>query len=376
MKIFHRSEARFEWAKSRTILFILIALMLVSAAFAAKSTRFGKQRLATGNLYASVVTGNSASPGNKSAGSKDANERTANPSSVQVFGPIEPSVIAGGGGNSLSSSFLLNGTLGESAAGVAMSNGQFSLESGFWQATSSLILPPPNISGQLIYENGTTAAKNVTMTLTGTSGFVPRTTITDVNGNYAFPNVPAGNNYTVTPSRAAEVHDPSITAFDASRAARFDAHLLGLTTNQQIAGDSSNNGSCTVFDASQIARYELSIPTPGSIAGSWKFIPASLSYSNLNASQANQNLTAILVGDISGNWTPSGPITSGPSSPEGTATIPVSLPIKQDPPGGPSTIPVTVGPTTGQGIGAYAFDISFNQAVLTPQATPFDTTGT
>ncbi|MCU1263683.1 MAG: peptidase and in, kexin, sedolisin, partial [Acidobacteria bacterium] len=234
----------------------------------------------------------------------------------------------------------------------------------------------PTISGRVYYQDSVTGAKNVTMSLTGSGGFTTRTTSTDVNGDYAFPNVPAGNNYTVTPSRAAEVHDPSITAFDASQAARFAANLTTLTTNQQTAADSSNNGAVSPFDASQIARYEASIPSPGSIAGSWKFTAASLTFNSLSADQTNQDLKAILVGDVSGNWTPAGPITSGPSSPEGTATIPVSLPIKQDPPGGPSTIPVTVGPTTGQGIGAYAFDISFNQAVLTPQATPFDTTGT
>src|SRR6185295_11151626 len=110
-------------------------------------------------------------------------------------------------------------------------------------------------------------------------------------------------------------------------------------------------------------------------AGTWKFTPASLSFNNLNASQTNQNLTAILVGDISGNWTPSGPTDLGTSSPSGT-TIVVSLPIKQDPPGGTSTIPINVGDTTGQGIGAYSFDITFNQAVLQLQATPFDASGT
>lgn len=232
-----------------------------------------------------------------------------------------------------------------------------------------------SISGHLNYLDSATGARNVTMTLTGTGGFPTQMTTTDINGNYTFTNVQPGFDYTVTPSRAPEAHDASITSFDASRAARFDAQLLSLTTNQQTAGDSSNNGSCTVADASQIARYEASIATPGSIAGSWKFTPASLSYNNLNASQTNQNMSAILVGDISGNWTPNGPSEAAPSSPSGSVIV-VNLPIKQDPPGGPSPIPINVGNTTGQGIGSYAMDVSFNQAVLQPQATPFDTAGT
>ncbi|MCU1266791.1 MAG: glucose/sorbosone dehydrogenase [Acidobacteria bacterium] len=233
----------------------------------------------------------------------------------------------------------------------------------------------PSISGHLNYLDSTTGAPNVTVTLTGTNGFVTRTTTTDTNGDYTFAGVPTGNDYVVTPSRIPEGHDASITAFDASQAARFAAQTVTLTANQQTAGDSSNNGLVTAFDASQIARYELSIASAGSIAGSWKFTPASLSISNLSGNQSGQNLAAILIGDVSGNWTPSGPTRLGATSPTGVV-IPVSLPIKQDPPGGPSTIPITVGDTTGQGIGAYAFDISFDPTVLQPQATPYDSTGT
>ncbi len=232
----------------------------------------------------------------------------------------------------------------------------------------------PAISGHLNYQDSIIGARNVTMTLTGTGGFVTRTTTTDVNGDYTFAGVPVGNNYVVTPSRTAEVHDLSITAFDASQAARFAALLITLSPNKQTAGDSSNNGAVTAFDASQIARYQLQIASPGSIAGSWKFTPASLTIDNLTADQTNQNLTAILVGDISGNWTPSGPAGLASSLP--AVNMPVSLPVKQDPPGGTSILSIAVGDTTGQMIAAYAFDISFDPTVLQPQATPYDATGT
>jgi len=64
------------------------------------------------------------------------------------------------------------------------------------------------------------------------------------------------------------------------------------------------------------------------------------------------------------------------ASPNGVAAIKVALPIKQDPSGGPSIIPVVVGDTTGQGIFSFDFDISFNPAVLQPQSPAFDTSGT
>jgi CSLREA domain-containing protein len=233
----------------------------------------------------------------------------------------------------------------------------------------------PTISGRLTYQDDPTGARNVTMTLTGNNAFVTRTTLTDNNGDYAFTNVPTGNDYVVTPSRLAEVHDDSITAFDASLAAQFAVNLISLTTNKQTAGDSSNNGAVTAFDASQIARYQLTIPTPGSIAGAWKFSPASLSFNNLSANQTDQNGVAILVGDVSGNWTPNRPIKLNRSAPE--ATITVALPIKQDAPGGPSIIPITVSQTNvPPGVFAYDFDMFFDPAVLQLQGPAFDTAGT
>jgi hypothetical protein len=47
-------------------------------------------------------------------------------------GPITSSVIAGGGGSSSGGSFTINGTIGQAAAGAAMTGGNFSVTSGFW----------------------------------------------------------------------------------------------------------------------------------------------------------------------------------------------------------------------------------------------------
>ena len=203
------------------------------------------------------------------------------------------------------------------------------------------------------------------------SGFTQRQTTTDSNGDYSFTNVPLGNNYTVTPSKTGGANN--ITAFDASLAARFPLGSVSLTPNQQVAADTSNNGSVTAFDASQIARFPLNIPAPGSLAGTWKFSPVNQSVPNLSGNQTNVNLTAILVGDVSGNWVPTSPQKSTRAVPN--VTIPVSLPIKQDPPG-TSTISVVVGDTTGQGVFAYDFDMSFDPAVLQLQSPAFDTSGT
>jgi hypothetical protein len=239
------------------------------------------------------------------------------------------------------------------------------------------------ISGHVAY--GVDNSKNVRdvlMTLTG--GATPKTTQSGSTGDYSLGNVPINSSYTLTPSKQSEAHDQAITAFDASHVARYDAGLESFTANQLIAGDVTNDGTVSAFDASRIARYDVQIATPGSIAGSWKFLPPSLSYPSLSSNQASQNFQAILVGDVTGNWippagaapalpAPSKATTKTPAAPG--ATITVSLPFKQDAPGA-TTIPITVGDTTGQGIGSYALDISFDSSVLQPQATPYDTAGT
>ena len=262
----------------------------------------------------------------------------------------------------VASAGTLNLTVLNQANG-AVSNSQF----------LTIYSPPPGqtfgISGQVVYANGVTIVKGVTVNLTGShSG----STTTDVNGNYSFPGLAPGGAYTVSLSKTGDVN--GITAFDASLAARFPLSLVSLTSNQQIAADASNNGTVTAFDASEIARTALGIANPG-IAGTWKFLQPSLSFGNLSSDQTGQNITGILVGDVSGNWTPpAGPAMAQPSSVN--ATITVGLPNKQDPPGGPSTIPIIVGDTTGQGVFAYDFDMFFDPAVLQLQSPAFDATGT
>lgn len=305
MKIFRRSEARFEWSNSRALVLILIALVLVSAALVARSAMFGKQRLETGKANAPARRNNSASPRNQSTGSKDADEKATSPSSVQVFGPIDPSVIAGGGGTSSSTSFVLHGTLGEPAVGQAMSNGQFSLEGGFWQSIAAVT---PKISGRLTYANGSTPGKNVTITLTGPAGFTTQTTTTDTNGDYSFAGVPLGSDYTVTPSKTGDVN--GLESFDAAFAARYVAGLDIPTANQRIAADADGDGLLTSLDAALIARRAAGLPGFG-IVGTWKFSPANRTYAPLSVEQTGQNFTAILVGDTSGDWTPALPSGGG-----------------------------------------------------------------
>lgn len=126
---------------------------------------------------------------------------------------------------------------------------------------------------------------------------------TDAMGIYGLIGLPFGA-YTVTPTKTGDVN--SISSLDASLVARASAGLTALTANQIIAADVSNNGTISSTDASLIARTASLIANPG-IAGTWKFSPASRSYPNLISNQTAQNFDAILMGEVTGNWTPPGP---------------------------------------------------------------------
>jgi hypothetical protein len=256
----------------------------------------------------------------------------------------------------------------------------------------------PSITGRVLYADSVTPVRNVIMTLTAPS-FTTRTTTTDANGNYGFASVPAGNDYTVTPSKTGDVN--GLESFDASDVARYVAGLNVPSANQRIAADADNDGILTSFDASSIARYVVGLPESG-IVGTWRFVPASRSYQALSGDQSNQNSTAILVGDTGGDWSPS--LASGGASGNSAAhainstsqasvlatltsksgfpflnngvALTVSLPHVTGPAGSNVSIPITVSDVTGFGVRAYDLQVTFNPAVLQPLATPADNSGT
>jgi len=244
------------------------------------------------------------------------------------------------------------------------------------------------ISGTITYANTPAGqqARFVPGVLLSAAGTPQGSATSNSSGLYSIMGLGSGP-YTVTPSKSGDVN--GISSLDAARVAQHVAGLIALTPNQQVAGDATNNGSLSSLDAARIAQTAAGIANPG-IAGQWKFSPASRTYASLPGSTANENYGAILVGDVTGNWTaPTQPVAeldkgsdrklaALAAETESTASgVPVSLPANAW--GGLSatvTIPVTIGDTTGRGIVAYDFVLAFDQSVLVPAATPVTTTGT
>lgn len=223
------------------------------------------------------------------------------------------------------------------------------------------------VSGTVVYGTAptTTPVKNVTLNAVGS---INQTQITDVNGNYTFSGLGAGA-YTITPTKTGGVS--GISGFDAALVAQFVASIISFNANQITAADVSGNNVITSFDAALIAQYAASIPNSSS-TGTWKFIPPSRSYANVQANQTNQNYTAILMGEVSGNWNPA---TSRPQSTE-AAPIAVTIPTVTVLEDANFTVPINVQDTTGSNIISYEFELAYNSSVIQPQAVPVTSVGT
>jgi Tol biopolymer transport system component len=214
-------------------------------------------------------------------------------------------------------------------------------------------------------------------------------TTTASDGTYRLAGFGNGA-YTVTPAKADQVN--GITAFDASLISQFLVGATQLSANQQIAAEVSGNGTVTSFDAALIAQYVVGLPNTGG-AGTWLFAPPSRSYATV-ATLTGENYTAILIGEVSGNWNPAGPalslllnagvttsanqIASPNGNKTGGRTNPqVSIGQIRATTGQTLTIPVSLTyPAGNPALRAYQFDLSYDPTVIVPDGAGADATST
>ncbi|MCX6873147.1 MAG: S8 family serine peptidase [Verrucomicrobia bacterium] len=186
-------------------------------------------------------------------------------------------------------------SLNDGAMTAARSDGLFTVN-GFF-----------DLAGNVRYFNGGTAVPGVALSLAGVGTF-PATTGSD--GAFALTSIPTGS-YLLTPAKANEAN--GITAFDASLVLQKAAGLISLSADETRAADVNRNGTVSAMDASYILEQAvglIQVPFPG--AGRvWDFVPEQRTYSLLNANLTGQDFTAVLLGDVSGNWSPS----AAPASP-------------------------------------------------------------
>jgi len=202
------------------------------------------------------------------------------------------------------------------------------------------------LSGAVRYFVDDRPVPGVTLDLAGGNA---RSALTGPEGRFAFSEVPTGS-YNLTPRKAD--HANEITAYDAALVLQAAAGLLNLTAAQVLAADVNRNGTVSGMDAAYILEYAVGLiagPFPG--AGRvWDFTPATRSYALFNADQTGQDFTAVLIGDVSGNWAlPVGGLASHGrdlegvgSAPSANAPEPVVVAVDQGVPSGESAPTVRV----------------------------------
>jgi len=226
------------------------------------------------------------------------------------------------------------------------------------------------ISGKVTYVNGP-GTPAVQYTTIAAAGLVPVSSVTDVNGDYSLSGLGAGA-YTVTPSKTNQVHE--ISNLDASTVAQHVVGFITLSATKQIAADVTGNGTITSLDAAYIAQFVANLPNPG-VTGTWKFIPASRSYASVLVNSANQDYSAILMGEVTGNWNNAGPLApsfAGDDSellgrPERRRSVVVRAVI--DPavaPGSDFTVDLKAFNKTGEDIFGYQFELAYDPSVMRP----------
>ena len=284
--------------------------------------------------------------------------------------------IATGGINSTSSLNFSAFQFNEGIPCVNTTNGNVTVISG-------------TVSGAVTYANATSGTVPVPNTTIDAAGSIPLSTMTDSNGMYSLSGFGPGP-YTITPSKANQVN--GISNLDASRVAQHIVGFITLNSTQQIAADVSGNGTITSLDAAYISQFVAGIPNP-SFTGTWRFLPPNRSYPNVQTNYTNQDYSAILLGEVTGNWNPAGPLSpilseraerqellgNAKSKTKQTPVqvVTVMAPLSQTTSNGSNfTVPLTVSNTTGEGILGYEFVLTYNSNVIVPQAVVCDNAGT
>ncbi len=162
------------------------------------------------------------------------------------------------------------------------------------------------ISGEVVYYMQTEKVPDVRMVM---SGDASDSVATDSFGLYDLSNVPGGVKITITPKKNSgeDIGNNAVTAWDAYLSASYSVGSDTLGSDQIYAADVDQNSKVELFDAALIARYAVGLnSSQNNHAGQWRFTPSSRQYPVMVTDYYEQDFTAFILGDVSGNWSPNG----------------------------------------------------------------------
>ncbi len=270
----------------------------------------------------------------------------------------------------------------------------------------------PAISGIVTYGNALgnpPPPRFVSNVLISGAGSVPVSALTGFpDGTYSLSGFGLGA-YTVTPTKTGGANG-AISSFDAAKIAQHAAGppLPQLTVNQLLVADVSGNGIITSFDAAEIAKFAIGPPyePPGiGQTGIWKFVPVDRSYPAVTSNIAGEDYSALLMGEVSGNWTNTGARPEGSGQMADGADLPhrqsrqnapglphfinqgveflgpdrgitVELPSVISPVGKEIIVPLNVEAITNKGVISYQFELRYDPSVIQPVGDAVDVKGT
>ena len=234
--------------------------------------------------------------------------------------------------------------------------------------------PEYEVTGTVTYGNaiGAPAAPRfVPNVLVSADGSPALSDTTAGAGTYLLTGFGAGS-YTVTPSKTGQTS--AISSFDAGKISQFVTGNTSFSAAQSIVADVSGSAGISSFDAALIARYAAALGSPTGSTGTWIFGPASRFYSSITGSLSGEDYSALLMGEISGNYNPAGARPINDDGPE--RSIAVDVPNLVTSVDKDLVIPFTVQGAANKDIIAYEFDLRYDPAVIQPQTDPVDLAGT
>ncbi|MBK8467448.1 MAG: hypothetical protein IPL32_16650 [Chloracidobacterium sp.] len=247
----------------------------------------------------------------------------------------------------------------------------------------SVEVRPGVLTGTVTYGNAIPAAtrfvSNVLISGAGSPTVSATTAAPGVGaGQYSLSGFGAGA-YTITPTKTGGVN--GITSFDAAKIAQHVSGASFLNATQLIVADVSDNGNVSSFDAGQLARFVSSSP-PFGISGTWKFLPVSKNYASVTGSFAGEDYSALLMGEVSGNWNNTGARPAGTVNSEQWTVnnkgigpergIAVELASVTASTGKETIVPVSVQGIANKGVISYEFDLRYDPSVMQPLVNPVD----
>ena len=156
------------------------------------------------------------------------------------------------------------------------------------------------IKGQVRYYANGNPVPDVSIFITGET---LDSLIAPDNGNYDL-FLPGHQSYTLRPSKTknSDFNSGTILAYDAALTLQAAVGLIELDSLQKIAADADQDSMLTAYDAALVARYIVELEDSCSHVGEWAFSPVERTYSNLGRDHFQQKFSAIVIGNVHGEW--------------------------------------------------------------------------